>query len=131
MNIRKQLKFLYRYATTSHRWRRWLNTQVLIVLAATLIFLAAMVWTAPFSIHGADAKHVAEATPGANAAPLPGQTQALTETASAHAGPTKTPFPPEYMNNSQETIGITFAGALLVLIVVIGVIVFMPKHPKK
>ncbi len=129
MNIRKQLMFLYRYVMTPYRWRKWLNTQVLsacaVVLAASLVFLAAMLWTAPFSVHGANAAHVAAATP------LPAQTLALTLTANPSTGPTRTPFPPEYLNNSQETIGITFAGAVLVLIVVIGVIVFMPKHPEK
>ncbi len=129
MNIRKQLMFLYRYVMTPYRWRKWLNTQVLsacaVVLAASLVFLAAMLWTAPFSVHGANA------TTGAAATPLPTQTLVLTLTANPSAGPTRTPFPPEYLNNSQETIGITFAGAVLVLIVVIGVIVFMPKHPEK
>ncbi len=131
MNIRKQLTFLYRYATASYRRRKWLNTQVLMVLAASLVFFAAMLWTAPYSVHGARARTGVGATPGTAATPYPAQTQALTLTANPSAGPTRTPFPPEYQNNSQETIGITFAGAVLVLIVIIGVSVYMPKHPEK
>ncbi len=116
MNISKQLKFIYRYLITS---RRWIKDQAIMVLAASLIFVAAMLWTAPVSVHGA------------NPTPTPAQTQALTGTANPSAGPTRTPFPPEYATNSQETIGITFAGAVLVLIVVIGVIAFMPKNGEK
>ncbi len=131
MNIRKQLTFLYRYATASYRRRKWLNTQVLMVLAASLVFFAAMLWTVPYSVHGAKATTGAAAPSSTAAAPYPAQTQALTKTANPSTGPTRTPFPPEYQNNSKETIGITFAGAVLVLIVIIGVIVFMPKHPEK
>ncbi len=83
------------------------------VLFAALILCAAMVWTAPAPVHGA------EATP----------TPAFTLIPSAEV--THTPFPPEYLTNSQETVGITIAGAVIVLIVVIGVIVFMPRKVKK
>jgi len=113
VNISKQLKFLYRYLITSRRWRKWINTQVLLVLVASAIFLSALVWTNPFSVKSA------------------GATPSPALTANPSVGPTRTPFPPEYASNSQQTIGITFAGAILVLIVVIGVIVFMPKEAEK
>ena len=37
----------------------------------------------------------------------------------------------EYLANSQQTIGITLAGSVLVLIVVIGVMVFMPNTKER
>ncbi len=109
MKLTRRIKFLYRYITTPRRWRKIANAQVLLVLIAAAIFLSALIWTNPIPSTAA----TATASPAL--------------TASAVAGPTRTPFPPEYATNSQETIGITFAGAVLVLIVVIGVIVFMPR----
>ncbi|RPJ51167.1 MAG: hypothetical protein EHM21_03355 [Chloroflexi bacterium] len=110
MNIRKQLRFTYRYLTTSRRWRSWINTQVLIALAALAIFTVALAWSTPGPANGAGAAQAVQ-----------------TLTPNPSLDPTNTPFPQEYLNNSQQTIGITFAGAILVLIVVIGVIVFLPK----
>lgn len=113
MNIKKQLRFAYRYLITARRWRKWINTQVVIVLIAAAIFTAALAWST--------------ASPANGAGSLPNSMQTQTVTPKQPAAPTFTPFPPEYLSNAQQTIGITFAGAILVLIVVIGVIVFMPK----
>jgi hypothetical protein len=121
VNIKKQLRFLYRYLTTSRRWRNWISAQVLIVLAASAIFFTALAWSTPRSAIEAQAKVDAVNSTSA--------TQSLTPNPSS--GPTKTPFPAEYLANGQQTIGITLAGVILVLIVVVGVIVFMPKNGKK
>jgi hypothetical protein len=40
-----------------------------------------------------------------------------------------TPLPPEYINNRQQTIGLTLAAAALVLIVVIGVLASYIQNP--
>jgi hypothetical protein len=112
VNIKKQIRFLYRYLTTSRRWRSWINTQVVIVLVLSAIFIAALAWSTPST---------------ANSAGIRFTTASVTQTLNPSIEPTKTPFPPEYYSNSQQTVGITLAGVILVLIVVIGVIVFMPK----
>jgi hypothetical protein len=118
VNLKKQFRFLYRYFTTSRRWRSWINTQMLIVLAASAIFIAALAWSTPRTANGADM-------------PVNPAGATLTLTLKSPGAPTNTPFPPEYRSNSQQTIGITFAGAILVLIVVIGVMVYMPKKTEK
>ncbi len=116
MNIKKQIRFLYRYLTTSRRWRSWINAQVVIVLVISAVFIAALAWSTPSTANSAGARLAAAS---------------VTQTLNPSTAPTKTPFPPEYYSNSQQTIGITFAGIILVLIVVIGVIVFMPKRVDK
>jgi hypothetical protein len=118
MNIKKQLRFLYRYLTTANRWRSLINTQVLIVLVASAIFFFALAWSTPRSADGAGIRLASISA-----------TQVLT--LNSPIGPTKTPFPTDYLANGQQTIGISFAGAILVLIVVVGVIMFMPKKAEK
>lgn len=112
MNLKKRLRYYYRYIISSNGWRKWTSAQVLLALLAAGVFLTALTWTAPNSANNTRAAAAATlmktGTPPAN-------------------GLTPTPFPAEFYTNSQQTIGITFAGAILVLIVVIGVIVFMPK----
>jgi hypothetical protein len=111
MNIRRQVKFLYRSLARAHRWQALRKPQVVMVVAIFAIFLAGLVWT-PF--------------------PAMGQTPTATPAATSNATdasilPTPTPFSAEITGNSQQTIGITFAGAVLVLIVVVGVIAFLPQ----
>lgn len=119
MNLKKQFRFLYRYFTTSRRWRSWINTQVLVVLAISAIFIAVLAWSTPSSANNAGSPRLRLAA------------AAVTHTVNPLASPTPSPFPAEFYTNSQQTIGITLAGVILVLIVVIGVIVFMPKQVKK
>jgi hypothetical protein len=114
----KRLKFLYRYFTTSYRWRRWLNLQVLIVLVASVVFFAALFMTAPLS---------AKSQQPAVTATLSVQ---QTPTVDLLVTPTITPMPPEFFTNSEQTVGITFVAALLVLIVLIGVMLFLPTNAK-
>ena len=111
MNPRKQLKFLYRYLTTPYRWRKLTRPLVLLVVCAFVILLAAVLWTPSLSANQVDPTQTTVSTLAVRNTPLP----------------TNTPLPAEFVSNSQQTIGITFAGAVLVLIVVIGVILFLPK----
>lgn len=106
----KWLIFLYRYLTAPYRVRKWLNAQTLIVFLATLVFLAVLIGTMPLSTFGQNSASVQ-----------------LTPTPDPAAGPTPTPLPVEFLTNSQQTIGVTLAGAVLVLIVVIGVLFFLPR----
>jgi tetratricopeptide (TPR) repeat protein len=53
VKIKKQVRFLYRYFTTSRRWRSWINAQVLIVMVASAIFIAALAWSTPRTANGA------------------------------------------------------------------------------
>ncbi len=114
----KRLKFLYRYFTTSYRWRRWLNLQVLIVVVASAVFFAALFMTAPLSAKSQQ--------PAATATQLP----PLTPTIDPLVTPTITPMPPEFYTNSEQTVGITFVAAFLVLIVLAGTMLFLPKNAK-
>jgi hypothetical protein len=116
--MEKRLKFLYRYFTTSRRWRRWLNLQVLLALAASaMFFIALFTSTAPLSAQN----------------DTPAATQALPQTPSANpqATVTRTPFPPEFLTNSEQTVGITFVAGLLVLIILVGTAMFLPKNTVK
>ena len=106
----KWLIFIYRYVTAPYRVRKWFNAQTLVVFLATLVFLAVLIGTMPFS------------TFGKNSAAFQ-----VTPTADPSGAPTPTPLPEEFLTNSQQTIGVTLAGAVLVLIVVIGVLVYLPK----
>ncbi len=115
MNLKKQIRFLYRYFTTSRRWHSWINAQVVIVLVLSTVFIAVLAWSTPSTANSASPRLAAAA---------------VTRTVNPSAQPTKTLFPPEYYTNGQETVGIAFAGVILVLIVVIGVIVFLPKKVK-
>lgn len=119
MNIKKQIRFLYRYFTTSRRWRRWINAQVLVVLLLSALVIAALAWSTPSPANSYSPRGLIVAA------------AAATRTLNPSAEPTGTPFPPEFYTNSQQTVGITLAGVILVLIVVIGVIVFMPKKVEK
>jgi len=106
----KWVKFLYRYLTAPYRVRKWFNTQTLAVFLATAIFLVVLVGTMPLSTFGQQQGEIRAAA-----------------TVDPSAGPTLTPLPEEFLTNSQQTIGITLAGAVLVLIVVIGVLVYLPQ----
>ena len=97
--------------------RRWLNPQGLLVFGISALFLTSMAWTLPPFAHDEVPASVQAAL---QAAETPGEAP----TADPNARPTRTPLPPEYITNSSQTIGITLAAAVLVLIVVIGVLLF-------
>lgn len=105
--MKRQLQFLYRYLFSSRRWRRWISGQTLAVVVGSIVLFALLTWTAP------------RAQPRILPTPTPGGSLTLT--------PLATPLPAEYVYNAQQTVGITFAAAVLVLIVVIGVATFLPR----
>ncbi len=115
MNIYKQVESNWRKFRTAHRWHKLLNPPVILVMGAFAIFLATLFWMPPYSAQGSGE--------------MPAQLMALTAQATpqVRVEPTHTPFPEEFLTNGQQTIGITFAGAVLVLIVIIGVIVYIPR----
>ncbi len=111
MNIPRQAKFLYqRFHSTLHS-HSGKKARVLLVVIALAVFMAGLLWT-PNSAQAVD----------------PTATPAVTQPTPVPELPTRTPFPPEFAGNSQQTVNITFAGAILVLIVVIGVIAFLPQR---
>lgn len=113
----KRLKFLYRYFTTSYRWRRWINLQMVILLAASALFFAALFLTAPRAAKSQQPQPEATVT-----AALP-----LTPSPDLQVTPTVTPYPPEFLTNTNQTIGITFVATVLILIVLFGTVFFLPK----
>ena len=119
----------------------WLDLHTLGTLAFAVVFIGAMVWLIPpdHPLTRALANQAATATitPSAVAATEVGPTVVgATEIApiptqpGQHTGPTRTPLPPEYRNNSQQTVGIAFLGAVLALIVMVGVLLFMPREER-
>ena len=142
--MKKRLRFIYRYITTSKRWHSWINAQVVWVFIISCIFLSVLAWSAPFSVDNQH-REIASRRPlsavGAVAISRESSKadyaaismvdgavqQQATPTQPAGARPTATPFPPEFAYNSQQTIGLTLTATVLVLIVVFGVLIFMPK----
>jgi hypothetical protein len=107
----RKLRFLYRYLTTPYRLRRWFNAQTLVVFVVSLFFFAALAWTRP----SGEPRNQKDLDITATLTPAPGPTRAAT-------------LSPEYLANGEQTIGVTLVGTLLVLIVVIGVLVYLPRH---
>jgi uncharacterized membrane protein (UPF0136 family) len=153
--MKKRLHFFYRYLTGSRHFRlwrqRWVTPQTLMVLGITATFLSTLAWSAPLSTAAAPQAPVqagsgslqeglsagasmqsgpalqnllqqASVTPQAEAAP---QEEASPD---PNVRPTRTPLPAEYYANSNQTVGIIVASAVLVLIVVIGVLMLMPRR---
>ena len=98
-----------------------MNRRALVALAFAAVFTGAMAWLIPpdHPRTRAASNQAATALVTPTAAPL--------EPTQAPVGPTRTPLPPEYLNNGQQTVGMAFFGAALVLIVALGVLLFMPR----
>lgn len=112
--MRKRLRYYFRYLTTPHRVHWWFNWQNLVILVIILGFFVGLSMPKPRSLADTRAGTI--------------QQDALT-TLTPALGPTRAAtLSPEYQANSEQTIGVTLAGSLLILIVVIGVLVFMPRH---
>jgi hypothetical protein len=136
--MKKRLRFLYRYVIVSRRWKKWLSSQTVIVIVASLAFLSTLAWTAPRASGsqpglpwraGAEATLQAMTTTPSPAGLTDGEAgAAAVESGDTNATPTPTPLPPEYLTNADQTIGITMAGAVLVLIVLFGAATAMPRH---
>ena len=128
--MQKRLRFFYRYLFGRQRWRRWVNTQSLLVVVISSALLASLYMTAPLSYaeksnRSWEIQSIAAAAESAQA--TPDSSEPASEEQSPMA-PTRTPLPPEYLQNADQTIGITLAGAILVAIVIVGALMFMPKY---
>lgn len=110
--MKKRLRFLFRFMKLKWQHHQWALPQIVMVIIVSSVFLTTLAWSAPYSVSGADL------TPTPIATIQPGQSNLLTPTS----------LPPEYLNNADQTIGITFAAAMLVLIVVVGLVMFMPRN---
>lgn len=122
--MRKQLRFIYRYITAPYRRRKWLNAQTLAVFLVLVLFLVVLALSKSPNWPGQ------RNTPTRQSA-LVSESTAQGGDLTATPGPTPRPtFPPEYLTNSEQTISITVVGAFLVLIVVMGVLIFMPREKR-
>ena len=126
--MKKRFQFLVRYFRSSRHFRlwraRWVNLRSLMVVGIAVIFLSTLAWTAPFD-------HSAAASPDQAAqvsTAVPTDAGQAAETPDPDAPPTRTPLPAEYLSNGSQTIGITLASVVLVIIVVVGVLLFMPRR---
>ncbi len=113
---RKRIRYLFRYITSPYRQHHWFNIQTLIIVLIVAAFAFSLAW--PY-FSGATGTYPANEQQAVQATlpPVPGQTRKATLSA-------------EYLANSEQTVGITLVGAVLVLIVVIGLLVYMPHHEK-
>ena len=133
--MKKRLLFFFRYLTASYHFRlwrrRWLNTQTLMVVGISAVFLGTLAWSAPYS--GSETAHpagraVVPATAVMQAtAVVPATSTPEALPADPNAPPTRTPLPAEYLSNGNQTIGITLAAVVLVIIVISGVLLFLPR----
>lgn len=115
--MQKRLRFYYRYLFASGRWRRWFSFQWLIVVLLSAVFLAALFMTAPISrFEVASRPALGEVT----------QTgiEGLTEISDSAL--TATMYV-EFVRNSDQTVGLTLMGMVLVLIVVFGALMYIPR----
>lgn len=111
----KQIRFIFRYLKSRDRWRKIINTQTLMVVVISTAFLSTLAWSAPYSAAEMQVTSSPPVEEGTLVEPTPTDTRA-------------TPLPPEYLSNGSQTIGITLAATILVIIVVVGVLMFMPTR---
>lgn len=116
--MRKRLIFLYRYITAPHRIQRWLNPQTLFVLLMAVVFIAVLAWTTALSETQRQERAAQNALQTA---------EALSTNPNLTPVPTSTPLSEEYLTNSNMTIGITIVGVFLVIIVILGMVVYLPR----
>ena len=113
--------------------RSHLSPQFLLVGGIVFIFILLLAWTAPFPAAGQSGRAGSNRASSENIrvafSAAAGTAQEITPTPE-NQRPTATQLPPEYLNNGNQTIGITLAAAVLVLIVVFGVLSFMPRNEK-
>jgi hypothetical protein len=98
----------------------WLRWQILALVALALLLLASLAWGDPRSLEG---------DPVSGWAGDPRSSEgnaAIDKTTSTPVpvglGETPTPYPPEILNNHEQTNGVVFIGGLIVLIIVVGTI---------
>jgi uncharacterized membrane protein (UPF0136 family) len=144
--MKKRLLFLYRYLTASRHFRlwrsRWITAQTLMVLGISVAFMGTLSWAPPAA--GSDSTPPARQSAGQfsmdvqvglNMQSGMNLLQADTATPEAppdpDAPPTRTPLPAEYLTNENQTNGLILASVVLVIIVVIGVLLFMPRPEER
>ena len=128
--------FLYRFFTQSFRFRRWrrrwVNTQTLFLTLIAAAFVVCLVWATPDSASGSALPGKPAGSPRQaalqQATPEPSQPPENEATEAVYVPPTSTPLPAEYLSNSNQTIGITLSATVLVVVVVAGVLLFMPRR---
>lgn len=121
--MQKRLRFYYRYFFASGRWRRWLNFQWLVVVLLSAVFLAALFMTAPISrFEVANRPAVGGVAEASDSYPVPaGEVTEISDSAL-----TATMYV-EFVHNSDQTVGLTLIGMVLVLIVVFGALMYIPR----
>lgn len=133
--MKKQLRFLYRYLIRAGYWRTILNAQTLLIVVVSGVFLTVLFTSTPRSGDSPPTRSKAGSSMllmGARAvqaqAPTesPPTAESATETTIAPT-PTRTPFPPEFYENADQTGGITLAGVALVVIVLVGLWTLRPR----
>jgi hypothetical protein len=111
----KWLIFFYRYITAPYRLRKWFNIQTVVVFILSASFFTALAWTSP-----ANRPHFMQGSGQVLNTPIP--------TTVSDVPPRAATLSPEYLANSEQTVGITLYGAVLVIIVLLGVLIFLPRH---
>jgi len=90
-------------------YMRW---QILALVALALLLLASLAWgdprSSPSQFGGSEGDAAIDKT---TSTPVP-----------VGLGETSTPYPPEILNNHEQTNGVVFIGGLIVLIIVVGTI---------
>ena len=138
--MKKRLVFVYRYLTASRHFRlwraRWITAQTLMVVGIVAAFWGTMALSGPYAppanpAGGGLAERASNVDLSSAAAMQSGSVvnallQQQAGTPDPNLPPTRTPLPPEYLSNSNQTVGITLASVVLVLIVVGGVLLLMP-----
>jgi hypothetical protein len=136
--MKKRLLFFYRYLTASRHFRlwraRWITVQSLMVVGLLVAFWGLIASTTP-----AEPAVPAAAGGGENAGLAMNSGAALNElveqrpalqdaTPDPNQRPTRTPLPPEYYANTNQTDGLIVASVVLVLVVVAGVLILQPRR---
>lgn len=96
----------------------WLDDRLLLVLIVTLfLFAAGAFYTRPSSAANVSA-------------PIDAPQTTFLPPADQTPAPSRTPYPPELLNNRRQTVGISLVAAILVLIVAGGVFSVMLRERK-
>jgi len=112
-------------------WQRW---QILALVALALLSMASLAWGNPISgwagdprSSGGDPRSSGGDPRSSGGDPRSSDGGAVIDEiistpVPVGLGETSTPFPPEILNNHEQTNGVVFLGGLIVLIIVIGTI---------
>lgn len=127
--MKQRMAALLHFLTTPPAW---LTRRTAGVLVFSVVFVGMMIWLIP-----PDRPHVLAATHlqatsiarSQAAAVSPLATPLPSQPTPPFVPPTHTPLPPEYLTNADQTVGIAFFGMILVLIVIIGTAIFIPRGP--